>query len=139
MNKTTLRPFLALALASLCAPAFATHPNEVCHVSIDLAAAAKSAGAESAQTVKVRFVFHNVLTDMNPPQSVLVSRPAQGPWIYKTDVYSSLYDRSLSAVKVESPVYKTEDGTPAWSVATERTSADTAEKGAPIKCEVFAD
>ena len=89
--------------------------------------------------MKVRFIFHTVLMDMNPLQSVLVARPAQGPWIYKMNVYSSLYERRLSAVKVESPVYKIEDGTPVWSVATERPSTDIAVKDAPIQCEIFAD
>ncbi|MDE2143402.1 MAG: hypothetical protein KGJ84_13425 [Elusimicrobia bacterium] len=83
MNKNLL-PLVALALAALSAPAFATHPNEVCHVHLDIAAIAPKAGV-SPSSVRVRYVFHTNMTDMNPPKPEIVTRPARGPWIYKAD------------------------------------------------------
>jgi hypothetical protein len=145
MNKKPLLPLLALALASLSAPAFATHPNEVCHIKLDVAALAKSAGA-APDSVRIRFVFNggmSNMTDMDAPKPEIVAKPAQGPWIYAADVHSNLYYRSLASVKVESILYKQEDGTPVWSVKTDRTAADAqseeAKKDAPITCEQYAD
>ena len=145
MNKKLLLPLLALTLAAVAAPAFATHPNEVCHIKLDVAALAKSAGA-SPDSVRISFVFNggiSNMTDMNAPKPEIVTKPAEGPWIYATDVHSNLYYRSLAAVKVESILYKQEDGTPVWSVKTERPSEDAksadAKKNAPITCEQYAD
>lgn len=141
MKTSNLLPLLAAALASLAAPAFATHPNEVCHLAIDVAAAAKSAGVDAA-SVRVRYVFSggsSNMTDMTAPPPVVASRPAEGPWIYKADVHSSLYERSLTAVKIEALRYKPEDGKPEWSVTVERASDEAAKKGAPIVCEIYAD
>ncbi len=141
MKKTNLLPLLAVGLASLAAPAFATHPNEVCHIAIDVAAAAKSAGADP-KAVRVRYVFRGGIanmTDMTAPPAENVSRPAEGPWVFKTDLHSNLYYRSLAAVKIESLLYKTTDGTPEWSVTIERPSDEAAKKDAPIVCEQYAD
>jgi hypothetical protein len=138
MNKF---PLLILALTTLAAPAFATHPNEVCHLAIDVAAAAKSAGVDAA-SVRVRYVFSggtSNMTDMSAPAPVNISRPAEGPWIYKADVHSSLYERSLTAVKIEALRYKPEDGKPEWSVTIQRPSDEAAKKDSPIVCEIYAD
>ncbi|MBI3563806.1 MAG: hypothetical protein HY079_01260 [Elusimicrobia bacterium] len=132
---------LAAGLAALAAPAFATHPNEVCRIKIDVAALAKAAGADPS-SVRVRFVFAggiSNLTDMTPPAPVVVSKPAEGPWIYATELHSNLYYRRLAAVKVESILYKTTDGTPEWTAAVDRPAQDTDAKDAPIRCEQYAD
>ena len=141
MNKLSLLPLLALGLAALSVPAFATHPNEVCHIKLDMAALAKSAGAD-ASSVRVRFVFRggiSNMTDMDAPKPEIVARPADGPWIYSADIHSNLYYRALAAVRVESILYKTEDGTPVWTVSTERPATDEQKKDAPIRCENYAD
>ena len=137
------KPSLALAvlLAAAAAPAFATHPNEVCHIAIDVAAAAKSAGA-APSSVRVRYVFRggiSNMTDMTPPLSETSARPAEGAWIYKTDLHSDLYLRSLAAVKIESLRYNPDDGKPEWSVTVERPADDDAKKDSPIVCEQYAD
>lgn len=136
MKKLTTLPLLALAL--LAAPAFATHPNEVCHVTLDLEALTKAAGA-TVGPAKVRFVFRTTLTDLNPPKTETVERPEKGPWIYKTDVHSSLYERRLAAVVIESTRYQMETGEPVWGTKVERPSEDTLKADAPIRCEVYAD
>jgi hypothetical protein len=139
MKKPSL--LLAVALAALAAPAFATHPNEVCHVAVDVAAAAKAAGA-APSSVRVRYVFRGGLsnmTDMTPPAPETSSRPAEGAWIYKTDLHSNLYFRSLAAVTIESLRYNPEDGKPEWSVTIERAAEDAVKKGSPIVCEQYAD
>lgn len=139
MTKNAL--LLAAGLAALAAPAFATHPNEVCRIKVDVAALAKSAGADPS-SVRVRFVFRggvSNLTDMTPPAPLVVSKPAEGPWVYETDLHSNLYYRSLAAVRIESVLYKVEDGAPQWSVTVERPATDDAKKDAPIGCEQYAD
>jgi hypothetical protein len=101
----------------------------------------KSAGAD-ATSARVRFVFSGGIanmTDMNPPKSEIVTRPAEGPWIYATEIHSNLYYRRLSAVIVEAVFYNTEDGTPSWSVRTERPATDDAKKDAAIVCVNYAD
>ncbi|MFI5346251.1 MAG: hypothetical protein ACHQ51_07745 [Elusimicrobiota bacterium] len=141
MKKITLLPLLVIGLASLAAPAFATHPNEVCHIKLDMAALAKSAGAD-ASSVRVRFIFRggiSNMTDMDAPKPEIVARPAEGPWIYSSDVHSNLYYRSLAAVRVESILYKQVDGTPEWTVTTDRPETDDLKKDTPIRCEQYAD
>lgn len=141
MKKSNLLSALVLALTAYAAPAFATHPNEACKIKLDLAAIAKSAGAD-ASSVRVRFIFNGGianLTDMNPPAPEVVSRPAQGPWIYETEIHSNLYYRTLAAVRVESLLYKPEDGTSVWSVVTQRPAGDKNEKDAAISCVQYAD
>lgn len=140
MNKNRFLPLLALLLASVSAPAFATHPNEVCHVKLDVAALAKTAGGADPSSVRIRFVFRSgSLTDLNPPAPEIVARPSNGSWIYTADIHSNLYYRSLAAVRVESVLYKTTDGTPQWSVATERPAGDDQKADAAIRCENYAD
>lgn len=129
--------FLALGLTSLSAPAFATHPNEACRISIDLGSITRALGSDAAR-VRVRLEFHTNLTDMNPPAAEMVSRPAEGPWVYTREVHSSLYERRLSAVVIESALYKPEDGKPVWSIKVERPQDDQ-KKDSPIRCEVYAD
>jgi hypothetical protein len=108
MKKTKF--LLAAVLASFAAPAFATHPNELCAINIDVAALAKSAGADPS-TVRISFVFNGGIagmTDMNPRQPEVVSRPAHGPWVYTTEVRSSL--TTGRSPRVDSS-FQTEDGT----------------------------
>ncbi|HXT00299.1 MAG TPA: hypothetical protein VN915_06465 [Elusimicrobiota bacterium] len=139
MKKSSL--LLAVLLGAAAAPAFATHPNEVCRIAIDVAAAAKSVGADPS-SVRVRYVFNggvSNMTDMTPPPSETSARPAEGPWIFKTDLHSNLYFRSLAAVKIESLRYNPDDGKPEWSVTVDRAPEDAAQKGAPIVCEQYAD
>lgn len=139
MNKNAL--LLAAGLAVLAGPAFATHPNEACTVRIDVAALAKTAGSDPS-SVRVRFVFGggiSNLTDMTAPPAEVVSKPAQGAWVYATEIHSNLYYRTLRAVKVESLLYKTTDGTPEWSVSVERGEDAKAGKDSPIRCVQYAD
>jgi hypothetical protein len=139
MKKPAL--LLAVLLASVAAPAFATHPNEVCHIAIDVAAAAKSAGADPS-SVRIRYVFRggiSNMTDMTPPAPETSAKPSEGPWVFKTDLHSNLYFRSLAAVKIESLRFSPEDGKPEWSVTVERASDDAAKKDSPIVCEQYAD
>ena len=140
MNKIRLAAVVA-ALGILSAPAFATHPNEVCHIALDVAALSKSAGVDAA-TAKIVFVFRggiSNMTDMDAPKPEVSARPADGPWAYKTDLHSNLYYRSLAAILVQSTTYKTEDGTPTWSVRVERPADADAKKGSSIVCEQYAD
>lgn len=139
MKKPSL--LLAVLLAAAAAPAFATHPNEVCHIAIDVAAAAKSAGA-APSSVRIRYVFNggvSNMTDMTPPPAETSARPPEGLWVFKTDLQSNLYLRSLAAVKIESLHYNPEDGKPEWSVTVERPSDEAAKKDSPIVCEQYAD
>lgn len=139
MKKTSF--LLAVLVAAAASPAFATHPNEVCHIAIDVSAAAKSVGADPS-SVRIRYVFNggiSNMTDMTPPAPETSARPSDGPWIYKTDLHSNLYYRSLAAVKIESLRYSPENGKPEWSVTVERASDDAAKKGSPIVCEQYAD
>jgi hypothetical protein len=135
MNKTTPLS-LALALGVLSSPAFATHPNEVCHIRVDVSAAMKAAGA-AAGPVKVLYAFRTNMTDMNPPAPQLAAPPAEGPWIYEADVHSSLYQRSLTSVKIQSALYKP-DGNPEWSIIIERPVANDETKPAVIRCVIYA-
>jgi hypothetical protein len=141
MNRNAL-PLLALGLAFFAAPALATHPYENCRVSVDVAAAVKKAGAPTGP-VRVRFLFSRNMTDMSPQEPETISPPADGPWIYKTEVYSSLYERKLTGVRVESAKYDPDTGKPAWtSDAIEAVaSTDPVEKtkDAPVVCETGAD
>lgn len=129
---------LAVSLAGLAAPAFATHPVEACKVSVDLDTLTKGIGSDAAR-VRVRLVFRANMTDLNPPAAEMVSRPADGPWVYVKEVRSSLYERSLSAVVVESEKYSPDDGKPVWSIKVDRPEGEAAAKDAPIKCETYAD
>jgi hypothetical protein len=134
MNKST--PLvLALALCVLSGPAFATHPNEVCHIQVDVSAVMKAAGVTGP--VKVLFAFRTNMTDMNPPKPQPAAPPAEGPWIYKADVHSSLYERSLTSMKIQSALDKP-DGSPQWSVTIERPAAVDETTPAAIRCEIYA-
>jgi hypothetical protein len=141
MNKNTL-PLIALGLAVLAAPALATHPFEDCRVRVDVAAAIKKAGAETGP-VKIRMVFSRNMSDMNPQEPATVAPPADGPWIYKTEVYSSLYERKLIGLRVESAKYDADTGKPLWTTALiEAVSSDASDettKDAPIVCQNGAD
>jgi hypothetical protein len=78
------------------------------------------------------------MTDMNPPQAEVVARPAQGAWTYTTDVHSNLYYRTLKAVRIQSMLYKPEDGKPEWSIQVDRPATDDQKKDAPISCVQYA-
>lgn len=140
MNKN-VPTFLAFGLAVLASPAFATHPYENCRVNVDVAAAIKSAGAPTGP-VKIEFVFSRNMTDMDPQAPLRLEPPADGPWIYKTEVYSSLYERKLTGVRVESAKYDPDTGKPVWTHeidAVSSTDSPDRTKDAPIVCEQGAD
>jgi hypothetical protein len=140
MKKTSL-PLLTLAFAWLAAPAFATHPQELCKINVDTAALAKSKGAEPGP-VSVRYIFSVFMTDMYPSEPKVTPAPADNPSLYRAEVFSCPYYRTLSSVRIES-VAKKADGTPAWSATFERPQNDAApaKDGAtpPVSCETWAD
>ena len=141
MNKNSFS-LLALGLAVLASPALATHPVEDCRVSIDVAAVIKAAGAATAP-VKVRFIFSRNMSDTNPQEPQKIAPPAEGPWIFTTEVHSSLYERKLTGVRVESAKYDEDTGKPVWTSATieavSSTESPEKAKGAPVVCEQYAD
>jgi hypothetical protein len=140
MNNATF-PLIALSLAVLAGPAFATHPNEVCHISVDTAALAKSKGAEPGP-VKVLYVFRTYMTDPSPAQPQVASKAGEDDGMYKAEIYSCPYYRTLASVTFESVAAKP-DGTPVWSATFERPETeprtDAEKKAAPISCETYAD
>jgi len=141
MNKITL-PLLAVGLAVLAAPAFATHPYEECNVRVNVDAAIQKAGAAKSP-VKIHFFFSRNMSDMNPQEPEKIAPPAEGPWIYRAKVYSSLYERKLVGVRVESAKYDADTGKPVWTsdlitpVASDAPEAQ--KKDAAILCENGAD
>jgi hypothetical protein len=129
-----------IALAVLAAPALATHPYQDCHVKVDVDAVLRSVAVPTAP-VKIEFVFTRNLTDMNPREPLTVEPPAQGPWIFATDVASSLSERSLTGVLVQSAKFDVDTGKPLWTYSIPAVSADETEKAknASIVCTTRAD
>jgi hypothetical protein len=121
----------AVMFAALSAPAFATHAVEKCVVKLDLSPYFRSF-AKDDTAIKVRFVYHTNMTDLNPLEPEVVTREAAQSGPYRREVTTSPEVSTLVQVRVQSARYNPENGHPLWEYSYDRTTG-------VIDCVSFAD